>query len=85
MATEWDQQKIAIHAAYRIAAIDVMLSSDVQGAMPMPGIFIANLEGEREMRLRQLSSAGVDMTEFAEWRVGKERPKKRKTRKRKVS
>lgn len=67
--------EIAVHAAYRVGAIDIILSDDVQGVLPMPGIFRENLQGERDWRLRQLEEAGVSI---AEYRVGKPKPKPRK-------
>lgn len=52
--------QIAARAAYRIGLLDVMLHPDVMKKFNPPGILIRNMEGEREARLGELQSVGVE-------------------------
>lgn len=60
--TDQTQEEIAARAAFRLGIVEAMLAAhrDKETNLDLPGIFVAQLEGERNYRRLELRSAGVD-------------------------
>lgn len=52
--------QVAARAAYRVGLLDAMLHSEVIEKFKTPGLLVENMKGEREFRLEELESVGVE-------------------------
>lgn len=52
---------VAARAAYRLGICDTMLAAVAEGDIKLAGIFVEQLRGEREHRVRELAGAGVEI------------------------
>jgi hypothetical protein len=59
--------EVAARAAYRLGLLDAMLHKDVVEALKPPGIIVESMRGEREHRIRELSSVDVSMDSLSEF------------------
>lgn len=56
------QEEIAARAAFRLGIVETMLAchKDPETNLDLPGIFVEQLNGERNYRRLELRSSGVD-------------------------
>lgn len=60
----------AARAAYRLGLLDALLHPDVVGRVELPGIFVRSMTGERQYRMDELKSVGIDLDTFSDLNLG---------------